>query len=80
MAFIGANLDFAATNLACVTGARKGRGNRAHAMQGGGGGGTEAPTTKPLFISSFSFVGERKIAIGSFFGSFFCQSLLGMTF
>ena len=33
---------------------------------GGGGWGTEAPAAKPLFISSFLFVGERKIAIGSF--------------
>ena len=29
-------------------------------------GGTEAPAAKPLFISSFPFAGERKIAIGSF--------------
>ena len=35
-------------------------------MLGGGGGGAEAPAAKPLFISSFSFAGERKIAIGSF--------------
>ena len=32
----------------------------------GEGGGTEAPAANPLFISSFSFAGERKIAIGSF--------------
>ena len=57
--------------------ARKGRGDRARAMLVGGGG-TEAPAAKPLFISSFSFAGERKIAIGSFL--IMRQSLLDMTF
>ena len=44
----------------------------------GGGGGTEAPAVKPLFISSFSFAGERKIAIGLFLNM--RQSLHDMTF
>ena len=57
--------------LACVAGARKGKGekkSRARTRGGewGGGGGTEAPAAKPLFMSSFSFADERKIAIGSF--------------
>ena len=61
-----------------MAGARKGKGDRARAMLEGGGGGTEAPAAKPWFISSFSFAGERKIAIGSF--SIMRQSLLDMTF
>ena len=65
--------------LACVAGARKGKEDRAHAMLGEvGGGGTEAPAANPLFISSFLFAGERKIAIGLFL--IMCQSLLDMTF
>ena len=47
-------------------------------LGGEGGGGTEAPAAKPLFISSFSFAGEQKIAIGSFL--IMRQSLLDMTF
>ena len=61
--------------------ARKGKEDRACAMLGGGGrgaGGTEAPAAKPLFVSSFSFTGEQKIAIGSFL--IMRQSLLDMTF
>ena len=61
------NISCNRNELACVAGARKGKGDRARVMLGGGGGGgTEAPAAKPLFISSFSFAGERKIAIGSF--------------
>ena len=41
-------------------------GARARGGEWGGGGGTEAPAAKPLFMSSFSFADERKIAIGSF--------------
>ena len=59
-------------DLACVAGATKGKGDAR------GGGGTEAPAAKPLFISSFSFAGERKIAVGSFL--IMRQSLLDMTF
>ena len=64
-----------------MAGARKGKGDRARGMLGawgGGFGGTEVPAAKPLFISSFSFAGERKIAIGSFL--IMRQSLLDMTF
>ena len=60
---------------------RKGKGDQARAMPRGGGGGvggTEAPAAKPLFISSSSFAGERKIAIGSFL--IMRQSLLDMPF
>ena len=56
-----------------MAGARKGKGEKKsrararEALSGGGvGGGTEAPAAKPLFMSSFSFADERKIAIGSF--------------
>ena len=43
-----------------------------------GEGGTEAPAAKPLFMSSFSFADEQKIAIGSFL--IVCQSLPHTTF
>ena len=59
----------AEADLACVAGAIKGKGDRARARRDAGakrGGGTEAPAANPLFISSFSFAGERKIANGSF--------------
>ena len=51
--------------LACVAGARKGKGEGKSGARGPGKG-KEAPAASPLFISSFSFAGERKIAIGSF--------------
>ena len=68
-------------------GREKGNRNRAHARdsmwggRGGGGGGvwgTEAPAANLLFISSFSFAGERKIVIGSFL--IMRQLLPGTTF
>ena len=45
---------------------------------GRGGWGTEASAANLLFISSFSFTGERKITIGSFL--IMRQSLPGTTF
>ena len=59
-----------------MAGTRKGKGDRARVMLGGGG--TEAPAAKPLFISSVSFAAKRKIAIGSFL--IMRQSLLDLTF
>ena len=55
-----------------MAGARKGKGEKKSRAQArevvswGEGGGTEAPAAKPLFMLSFSFADERKIAIGSF--------------
>ena len=59
-------------NVACVAGARKRKG-KGESKSGacarsdaGRGWGTEAPAANLLFISSSSFAGEWKIAIGSF--------------
>jgi len=67
--------------IACVAGARKGKGyqnRRARARSDARVGVTEAPAANPLFIWSFSFARERKIAIGSFL--IMRQSLPGTTF
>ena len=70
-----------------MAGARQGKGHRnsgararsdARVGVGGGEEVTEAPAANPLFIWSFSFARERKIAIGSFL--IMCQSLPGTTF
>ena len=43
-------------SIACVAGARKGKGEG----KSGAGKGKVVPAARPLFISSFSFASERK--------------------
>ena len=68
-----------------MAGTRKGKGegkSKSGARRDAGGGEgvvmAEGPAAKALFISSFSFADERKIAIGPFL--IMCQSLSDTTF